>query len=293
LTARIALVSITAATIIALWTSTGYSQNTSDALVCQAIGSFNELNCVCRVGRGILVPANHFGEDHKDVDCDVTYYSKAQKMTVKAEVTLHADPPEAIKWLAHEVDKDFRTYYGTPDPSYIIKNIEGNTLYTFESKGRNYRWISGNKVIMLEYHDTGMTKPEPMEVVRAYMVKHPSTLSTTSTPELRSTSSEIRWIKDELDRRLWLCDKWFLNLSLKKDGTMHVREEILDSMNMFLNYRQKYFGVKAEDEKNVLTDCFTANNSAGMKAKLAEYKDWWAANKDKTIRVSPAGEQKL
>jgi len=36
--------------------------------------------------------ADHFGEDHKDVDCYVTYYSKAQRMTVNAEVTLHADP---------------------------------------------------------------------------------------------------------------------------------------------------------------------------------------------------------
>ncbi len=42
-------------------------------------------------------------------------------------------------------------------------------------KDVNYRWISGNKVIMLEYHDTGMTKPEPIEAVRAYLAKHPST----------------------------------------------------------------------------------------------------------------------
>jgi hypothetical protein len=105
---------------------------------------------------------------------------------------------------------------------------------------------------MLEYHDTGMTKPEPIEVIKAYLAKHPSTLLTTSTPELRSASNEIQWIKEEVDRRLWLCDKWFLNLSIKKDGVRHVREEILDSMNIFLNYREKYFGVKAEEEKKLL-----------------------------------------
>jgi hypothetical protein len=285
-TIRKALVSIAAATIIMLGAATGYSQNASDDLVCQDIGSFNIiLNCVCRAGKGILVTADHFGEDHKDIDCYVTYYSKAQRMTVTAEVTLPADSPVAIKWLLHEVDKDFRTYYGTPDPGYFIKNLDGNILYAFESKGRNYRWISGNKVIMLEYHDTGMTKPEPMEVVRAYLARFPSTISTTSTPELRSASNEIQWIKDEMDRRLWLCDRWLLYPSLKKDGEKQVREEFLNSMNIFLNYREKYFGVKAEDEKNVLTGYFTANNSAGFKAKLMEYKDWWAANKDKTIRM--------
>ena len=87
-----------------------------------------------------------------------------------------------------------------------------------------------------------------------------------------------------MDRRLWLCDKWFLNLSITKDSVRQVREEILDSMNIFLNYREKYFGVKAEDEKNELAGYFTANNSAGFKVKLAESKDWWAANKDKMIR---------
>lgn len=285
-TIRKALVSLAAATIITIWAAPGISQDASDVLVCQDIGSFNKiLNCVCRTGRGILVTADHFGEDHKDVDCYVTYYSKAQRMTVNAEVTLQADPPMAIKWLLHEVDRDFRTYYGAPNPGYIIKNIDGNTLYTFESKGRNYRWISGNKVIMLEYHDTGMTKPEPIEVIKAYLAKHPSTLLITSTPELRSASNEIQWIKEEVDRRLWLCDKWFLNLSIKKDGVQQVREEILDSMNIFLNYREKYFGVKAEEEKKLLAGYFTANNSAGFKSKLAEYKDWWAANKDKMIHM--------
>jgi hypothetical protein len=138
---------------------------------------------------------------------------------------------------------------------------------------------------MLKYHDTGMTKPEPIEVVRAYLAKHPSTLSTMSAPELRSVSNEMRWIKDEMDRRLWLCDKWLLNPSIKRDGVRQVREEVLDSMNIFLNYRQKYFSIKAEDEKNLLAGYFTSNNAAGFKAKLAEYKDWWETNKEKMSRM--------
>ena len=73
------LVSIAAATIIALWAAAGHAQDASDALVCHDVGSFNIiLNCVCRTGRGILVAADHFGEDHRDVSCDVTYYSVPQ-----------------------------------------------------------------------------------------------------------------------------------------------------------------------------------------------------------------------
>jgi hypothetical protein len=277
--------SIAAAAIVAFWATTGYSQNALDTLVCQDIGSFKKLECVCRAGSGILVPAGHFGKDHKDMDCDVTYYSAPHKMTITADVTRHADPPEAIKWLFHEMDKDFRSYYGTPEPGYSIRNLDGNTIYTFASAGWNYRWISGNNVIMLEYHDTGMKKPEPIEVVRAYLAKYPSPLSTMSTQELRNASNETKWIKDEMDRRLWLCNKWLLNPSVRKDGQIQVREEALDSMNIFLNYRERYFGINAADEKNLLAGYYISNNSAGLKAKLMEYRDWWTANKDKKIHT--------
>jgi hypothetical protein len=53
---------------------------------------------------------------------------------------------------------------------------------------------------------------------------------------------------------------------------------------VFLNYQEKYFGVKATDEKNVLEGYLNSNNDAGI-AKLAEYKKWWAANKDKALRM--------
>ncbi len=262
-----------------LWAATGYSQDASEYLVCQDIGGFKEHRCACGTGKGIVGPADHFGEDHSDVNCTVTYHSMAQRLTVKAEVTRHTDPPDAITWLPHEMDKEYRTYYGAPDPGYIIKNINGHTLYTFGSAGWDYRWISGNNVIRLEYHDSQMTKPEPMEVVRAYLAKYPSTLSATTTPELRSVSKKTKWIKDEMDRRLWLCDKWFH----KKADEKHVREEPVESMNVFLNYRERYFGVQAADEKNLLASYLKSNKVTEIKEKLAEYKKWWAMNKDKGI----------
>ncbi len=273
-----------AATILTMWAAAVYPQDASDDLACQDIGNFKKYNCSCRIGMGVLAPAGHFGGDHKDISCDAIYHSAAQKMTVKAEVTGHNYPSDANKWLTHEVDKEFRTYYGVPDPGYIIKNIDGNTLYAFGSGGWDYRWISGNKVIMVEYHDTSMAKPEPLEIVRAYLAKNPSTLSATSTPELRSATNEAKWIKDEMARRLWLCDKWFLYSAFNKAGEHQVPGEPVESMTIFLNYREKYFGLNAADEKNVLAGYLNSNNAAGIKAKLTEYKNWWAANKDKALR---------
>jgi hypothetical protein len=56
-------------------------------------------------------------------------------------------------------------------------------------------------------------------------------------------------------------------------------------MNEFSDYRGKYYGVKAADDKNLLASYLSANNGTGIKAKLAEYKTWWAANKTNPITI--------
>jgi hypothetical protein len=233
---------------------------------------------------GVLDAAGHFSEG--DTSYEASYTEPGGRWPfVKVEVTNHSDPLDSIKWLLHEVDKEFRTYYGVPDPSYIIKNVDGNTVYSFGSAGWDYRWISGNKVVMIEYHDSRMTKPEPLEVVKAYLMKHPSTLAAMTMQELRSTENKTKWIKDEIERRLWLCDKWFMQLQLQKAKQEDVLQASVKHMEVFLNYREKYFGISAANEKQLLWGYRDKNNGTGIKAKLAEYKIWWAANKDKAINL--------
>lgn len=251
-----------------------YSQNPFNEIVCQDIGGFKKYNCTCSNGAGVLVPASHFGEDHTDISCTVTYHSMAQKMTVQAEVTIHGDPPDAVKWLPHEMDKDFRSYYGVPQDGLLIKNVDDNTIYALRSAGWDYRWMSGNKLVAIRYHDTRMTKPEPLEIVKKYLAKQPSTISTAT------VSDETTWIKDEMERRLWLCDRWFLRFAANKK---QLPEEPVASLNIFLDNREKYYGLLAADEKKVLTGYLDSNNSAGIKAKLAEYRNWWAENRGREI----------
>lgn len=56
-------------------------------------------------------------------------------------------------------------------------------------------------------------------------------------------------------------------------------------MNVFLDYREKYFGIKAADEKNLLASYLSTNNGTGIKTKLAEYESWWTAHKGDTITL--------
>jgi hypothetical protein len=232
-------------------------------------------------GAGVLAGVDHF-MDHPDM----TYETKYQNDTlgIAVEVTKHSGS-DSDKWLLHELDDSFRDDFGIPNNSYGPRQINGQTIYVISIGGRGYRWLSGNKVIEVSYHGSLTTLPEPLEVVQAYLAKHPSTLPPITLAQLRSAAKKTTWIKDEMDRRLWLCDKWFMQLQLKKADEKQVYQESVKSMTVFLDYREKYYEVKAADEKNLLAGYLNTNNGTGIKAKLAEYKNWWAVNRDKAIRL--------
>ncbi len=130
-----------------------------------------------------------------------------------------------------------------------------------------------------------MTKPEPLEIVTAYLAKHPSSLTAMTSSDLRTTENKTKWIKDEMDRRLWLCDKWFMQLQLEKVSQSDTLQAAVKSMNVFLDYREKYYGVAAATDKNLLSGYLIANNGTAVKAKLTEYKNWWVVNKEKAISL--------
>jgi hypothetical protein len=64
-----------------------------------------------------------------------------------------------------------------------------------------------------------------------------------------------------------------------------VYRNAVDSMQVFLDYREKYYGISAKSEKQVLWEYLQANNGTGIKDKLQKYKSWWSGNRDKAISV--------
>ncbi len=255
----------------------------SDYLIDADIGQYSKsYPGSCPKGSGIVAGAGHFKIDHSDNACDIRYYNEASDLGVEVQVTKHSGS-DSDKWLGHEIDIEFRNYYGIP--GYYIKTINGNTVYVYGAGGRDYRWLSGNKVIMIEYHDSQLTKPEPLEIIQAYLTKHPSTLPAVTTKDVMSTASKTTWIKDEMDRCLWLCDKWFMQLQLQKVKQTDAIQAAVKSMNVFLDYREKYYGIKAADEKNLLAGYLNTNNGTSIKVKLTEYKNWWTVHKTEAISL--------
>jgi len=184
-----------------------------------------------------------------------------------------------------ELDAEFRTYYGMPGKSYGPEKIEGQTILVDSAGGNDYRWLSGNKIIKIEYIDLQMTKSEPLEVIKAYLVKHPSTIATFTLQELRNSANFTKWIKDEMDRRLWLCDKWNAQSQAGSVTQADLIYNLVRSMNVFLNYRQKYYGVSAGADLNLLSSYKQNKDITSIQTKLSEYKTWWAKHKDKRISL--------
>lgn len=252
----------------------------SDYLIDTSIGEFTKsYSGACPEGSGILAGADHFMEDHADYACDIRYYKKAIRLGVEVQVTKHA-VADSDKWLLHEVEDGFKDNLGStfisPNP---LRNISGNKVfYTWGY----YDWVSKYGVVSIKFTDLTGTKPEPLEVVQAYLQKFPSTIPTTL---VLDNAHKTTWIKGEMDRRLWLCDKWFYQLQLGKAQQPQVLQESVKSMNVFLDYREKYYAVKAADEKNLLAGYLMQNNGTGIKNKVDEYKQWWKEHKGKTIRL--------
>ena len=235
-------------------------------------------------GPGILGATGHFTDHNYRTYTAIYLGANDDLASPTVEVTQHVGG-NSDRWLAHEAERDFRNYYGLPGDSYVMRNIEGNTVMAIGAGGWDYRWLSGNKLIHIEYTDLMMTEPEPLEVVKAYLAKHPSTLPSMTSADLRTEENKTKWIKDEMERRLWLSDKWLAQLQAGKTQISYALKEIVEHLEVFLDYREKYYGISAGEEKQILYGYLQALNGTEIRKKVTQYKQWCAENQTKRINL--------
>jgi len=241
-------------------------------------------------GSGVLAGADHFIVDHSDVTYEADYQSDELGIGADVQVTKHYGS-DSDKWLLHEVEKGFQKS-GQVGSTYVssnpLRDINGKKIYYTWGY---YRWISNYVVVSIQFTDMTGTKPEPLEVVQAYLQKFPSTIPTTM---VLNNDHKIQWIKDEMDRRLWLCDKWNNQIQVwvnrgnfTKAEESQICQEIVKSMNVFLDYREKYYGITAANEKNIIAGYVyhNLNDLTRIWSKLTEYKNWWTVHKNDAISI--------
>lgn len=264
--------------------TSGYGGSAEEFLILQDIGGYRNMGKGGGLGSGILAATGHFNKDHADESYSTMYYSDVSELGLNVQVTRHAGE-DSDQWLLHEVEMDFRENYGTPGDCYVMRQIDGNTIMADGIGGWFYRWVSNNTVINIQYNDSQMTKPEPLEVVRAYLAKYPSTLSLMTSADLREDANRAKWIKDEMGRLLWLCDRWFIWQSGGNISIGDALEKVVKYLSYFLDYRQKCYSISSDEAKTELEAALRSGDNTLISARLNDYKQWWEGHKGDTITL--------
>ena len=234
---------------------------------------------------GVVGGTGHFAYDHDDMTYETGYENSTLEMGVEVQVTQHASG-DSDRWLLHEVEDSYRSgkieRMGLLTQGARLREINGNKFISL--RGSGYSWVSNNVVVNIDYTDLLGNKPEPLEIIQAYLAKFSSTIAVTPV-DFKSNAYNEKWIKDEMERRLWLCDKWNLQFQAGKVTQTVLLENLVKSMKVFLNYRQKYYGVTAIDDIIALDDYLRDNDATAIMNKLTAYKAWWTANKGNAINL--------
>lgn len=261
-------------------------QEVSNYLILNDINGFiASKNPTAGQGPGILAGAGHFYHDHKDRTYRMSYFNLGTRVGPEIQVTQHAGS-DSDKWLLHEMEDSYRDdgmeTLGLLTEGAILRKIDGDRVFWIGLGGGSFMWLNNNAVIRVSYRSLQGGKPEPLEVVQAYLQKFPSTIP--SALVLDRTHDE-QWIKDEMERRLWLCDKWFLQLQVGKTELPDTVQSTVKHLNVFLDYREKYYGINARDERIGLNGYLLNRDGTAIKNKLTQYKTWWSVNKTKSISL--------
>jgi hypothetical protein len=91
------------------------------------------------------------------------------------------------------------------------------------------------------------------------------------------------WIRGEMTRRLWLAEKWLtVSRSSNAEKSMDALENAAESLSIFLDYRDRYYGRKffrrttaLEKEKELLRQLTNKKDEKALLMKLSEYRRWW------------------
>ena len=273
-----------AVSFLIIFPATVFTQNLSDYLITNDIGSYIKITS-CGPTSSILAGADHFYLDHSDTALGISYVNDTQKMWVKVEVTKHTGG-DSDRWLLHEVEDSLRDgeleTIGKLSSGVRLREINGNKIISL--RGSVYRWLSNKIVVNVSYTDLQGNKPEPLEVIQAYLSKFPSTIIITPA-DFKGDAHNVQWIKDEMERRLWLCDKWNAQYQAGGMKQADLIYNLILNMKEFLNYRQKYYSMSADAELTALYGYQRNNDITSIQNKLTEYKTWWTKHKDKRISL--------
>jgi len=270
----------------ALLLSTGtvaHAFGISDYLILEDIGPYRQTPEVEFMGKLVArKPAClQGGDDISGIynSCRISYAGGAGNLSITVEARVY----KSGQWILHDLEDAFRDhekFHALLDPNVRVRTINGKNLFVASvGGGKTYTWGSGKNVrIEIRYSTYSKNKPEPMDVVKAYLAKYPSTM-TLKESEFRSKAHSEQWLREEMNRHLWLAEQQFTLASAGISDINEVLKDIVDNLEMFLSYREHFYAVKASSNQEFLVERLDAEDAPAIKNLLNEYKTWWSENK--------------
>lgn len=200
---------------------------------------------------------------------------------------------DSTQWLAHEIEQSFRDNetgtLGLLTDGTVLRKFDANRVYMIAIGGESFKWLSGNILVKISHVDLQAEKPEPLEVVKAYLQKYPSTISMTDA-QLKNQDHTKQWIKEEFDRLLWASDRWVTLIQETDPKRKEKLTEAAENLTEFARYRRVYFkplfsDPMAEDIQLLEAAHMRPDQEEFIRAKLTEYKEWWASHKSESISL--------
>ena len=182
-----------------------YSQTVSDYLILSDIGPYRlshpkkMIPGMAPIGGTRIT--NYAGEvggapftDHTDTKYEVRYLGSDNHASPTVKVVQHT-ANESDKWIIHELEGRLGDEHklGQTAKNAVAMNIMNNRVFFIGTSNLHYMWLSSNKVIVeIDYYDPDTTKPEPFEVIQAYLAKFPSIIPSSYKLIMRVTRRKAR-----------------------------------------------------------------------------------------------------
>jgi len=221
---------------------------------------------------------DEFGETYKSYK--TRYHSNSVSPFIVVEVKEYTFSDWTVN---HKMQYPFRDKnkerIGLSLPEAQVISIDGT--YILSIKGKRYSWSRGNKIIDITCPETDCSEIEPTEIIHAYLQKFPAAqrLPFGWIRDVLGPDQTRRWIHDEMSFRLSSANFRFQDVLPKEMAV------VVDHLVVFLDFRERYFGIPSEAEKQDLIQCClpkeedTAGIHLERRSELAkriqEYQRWW------------------
>lgn len=229
-----------------------------------------------------LKSSYHF-QDHIDTVYKAMYLGGTEGIAAPTVFVTHHAGGDSDRWLLHEMELTMESAdkdeFGRRAKSAVLRKINNNAVFCSPGRNGKYAWVGNKITVLIEYGhmEDANRQAEPTEIVEAYLKKFPSTIPL-DYPFNEASHDDDR-ARTEVNRRLWLSEKWLAHIQ-PNDPELHGKlAEVVDCIKEIVTYRERFYRDISRDsakkETSLLSELLQRSDEEAIRSKLGEYSSWW------------------